>query len=190
MFVCSGDLHLQYRVGNEVVVELAGNDRLAIGEAGGEARSNDVSTTVKSWTSRISDKRTATPTSSETHGPGGSAICTELHRQGYLSDAWFAADVAYANRYIDDTTRASYLAWAKPLVRQMQRSSSLTQLVRPFGMAWAQHMAYRMGATRQDNLFGRLINDLGVPLHRFLGRHGLRVDDPEPLPVVAYDSGS
>jgi hypothetical protein len=113
---------------------------------------------------------------------GGSAICTELHRQGLIPEAWFAADVAYARAYIDDPTRASYLTWAGPLVQRMQRSPALTRIVRPFGVAWAQHLAYRMGASDRDNWLGRWLNNLGVPIHRFLGRLGIGKDALVPIP--------
>ncbi len=101
----------------------------------------------------------------------GKIICTELYHQGYIPAAWYAADVAYSRAYIDDDTRRSYFAWAQPLVASMRRAPWVTRLVRPFGVAWAQHMAYKMGVSERDNLLGRLLNDLGVPLNRAIGKH-------------------
>lgn len=102
--------------------------------------------------------------------PRRKIICTELNRQGYLPARWLEADLAYANRYIDDDTVRAYHAWATPVVHGMQRSRVITQLVRPFGVAWAQHMAYVMGASAQDNRLGRALNALGVPLNQAIGK--------------------
>ena len=110
-------------------------------------------------------------------------ICTELYRQGYLPASWFAADSAYAHAYIDETTRAVYIAWAKPVVAWMQRSSLITQFVRPFGMAWAQHMAYVMGTSETDSSLGRLINDIGVPLHQAVGKFLVAHHFLEPVAI-------
>ena len=101
-------------------------------------------------------------------------ICTELHRQGFISDAWFAADSAYANLYIDPATRAGYVRWATPLTKLMARSRGVTALVRPFGRAWAKHMAYVMGASQEDSALGRWLNTVGVPLNRALGQRLVR----------------
>ncbi len=56
-----------------------------------------------------------------------------------------AVDVAYAHLSIDQSTQAGYHAWAKPLVRLLERSRLVTAFVRPFGAAWVQHMALPHG---------------------------------------------
>ena len=93
-----------------------------------------------------------------------------LYAQGLIPHAWYQADSAYAATHIDAATNASYRTWAEPLTRLMQHSHTFTHLVRPFGAAWAQHMAYVMGQAEQDSFLGRLLNTLGVPLNRWLGR--------------------
>ena len=98
-------------------------------------------------------------------------ICTEMYRQGYLSEAWYAADTAFGRTYLDAGTFAVYHAWARPLVQVMQRSWLITQLVRPWALAWAQHMAYTMGVSDEDNTFGYWLNAIGLPLHRVLGQY-------------------
>lgn len=97
-------------------------------------------------------------------------ICTELHRQGLIPTTWFLADSAYAQLYIDPETRAAYVLWAQPLARLMQRSRLVTAVVRPFAVAWAQHMAYMMGASAQDSELGRWLTVWGTPLHRAFGK--------------------
>lgn len=121
------------------------------------------------------NKSSSAKAASVTYTP--SVICTELHRQGYLPTAWFEADMAFGRAYADGRTFAVYHAWARPVVRAMQRSALVTQLVRPFALAWAKHMAYVMGAGSEDSLLGRWLVDVGLPLHRALGaflvEHGL-----------------
>ncbi len=75
-----------------------------------------------------------------------------------------------ASNSSDRSTQAGYHAWAKPLVRLMERSRLVTSLVRPFGTAWAQHMAYVMGMSDEDNVLGRFLDVVGVPLNRMLGK--------------------
>ncbi len=104
-------------------------------------------------------------------GGGGTIICTELHRQGYLSDARFAADTAYGKTYLDSDTWIGYHTWAQYVAAGMRRSAFVTALVRPFGLAWAQHMAFVMGESTEDNLLGRVINDVGIPLNRAFGKY-------------------
>ena len=77
--------------------------------------------------------------------------------------------MAFGRAYADEATFALYHAWGKPVVAGMQRSPALTQLVRPLGVAWAQHMAYVMGATDRDNPLGRWLAAVGLPLHQALG---------------------
>ena len=134
---------------------------------------NHTGVALRMWTydGTVGTTQSSSTSSSTPVTGGGTAICTELHRQGYLSDQWFAADSLYANTSLDAPTRRAYLLWARPLVIQMQRSYLVSALVRPFGLAWAQHMAYLMGASAYDNLLGRCIHELGVPLHRLLGMY-------------------
>ena len=77
---------------------------------------------------------------------------------------------AFGVTMIDRATLTGYQRWATPVVTLMQRSQLASALVKPLALAWAQHMAYVMGATDQDTLLGRLLNTVGVPLNRGLGQ--------------------
>ena len=114
----------------------------------------------------------------------GKVVCTELTRQGYVPAQWLAADLAYQRLYTDAPTRAMYHAWAIPLVWAMRHSSFVTALVRPCGAAWAQHMAYTMGAAQHDSPVGRWLMDVGLPLHRALAQIFL---PPQPDPSVLLE---
>jgi hypothetical protein len=73
-----------------------------------------------------------------------SVICTELYYQGYLSAETLLLDEIHGRDEIDYETYAGYHKWAIPLVGLMQKSKIITQIVRPFGVAWANEMASRV----------------------------------------------
>jgi hypothetical protein len=86
-----------------------------------------------------------------------------------MSDEWYAADSEYGRTRIDEATMAGYHSWAVPLTNVMKDSAVVTQMVKPFGLAWAQHMAHEMGVSEEDNALGATMQAIGVPINRFLG---------------------
>lgn len=100
----------------------------------------------------------------------GKVICTELNRQGYISDEVLDLDIRHRQQYIGETAQKGYLKWATPLVKLMKKSWLVTQLVRPFGCAWANEMASRMNCRYKGNLLGKAIIKVGLPLCSFIGR--------------------
>jgi hypothetical protein len=52
----------------------------------------------------------------------------------------------------------------------MQESKIITQIIRPFGVAWAYEMAYREEPQNYSgNILGKLIMAIGVPICRYIG---------------------
>ena len=100
---------------------------------------------------------------------GSKVICSELNRQGYLSFDDMMASKTFANERINKFTTLGYHYWAKPLVKVMQRSSEITDLVEPLGLAWGKHMSYEMGMGLKDDSLGKLISEIGVPESQSLG---------------------
>ena len=82
--------------------------------------------------------------SGDKSGGNDTVICTELHRQGYETDEFMALDRKYGIRQPEDVM-AGYHAWAKPLVRLMQRSRVVTQIVRFVSAPVRKAIAYQMG---------------------------------------------
>ena len=101
---------------------------------------------------------------------GDKVICTELNRRGYISDEVLDLDVRHRKQFIHDTVQSGYLKWANPLVGLMKKSWIITQIVRPFGCAWANEMASRMSIRYKGNLLGKAIIKVGLPLCGFIGR--------------------
>jgi hypothetical protein len=88
---------------------------------------------------------------------------------------------------------AGYHSWGIPLARAMKDSPTLTAIVKPLGLAWAEHMAYEMGATQEDNALGATMQAVGVPINRFIGQvNGLikEVSDTDETTEISEPSVS
>jgi len=96
----------------------------------------------------------------------GTVICTEMHRQGYMSDSMLRRDRAYglAVRINDPYVYTGYVFLATPIVSLMQKSRLFTKLISIPAMAWARDMAY------DNSLLGKLINLIGQPVCRIVGK--------------------
>jgi hypothetical protein len=99
----------------------------------------------------------------------GKVLCTELNRQGILPDDIYREDKKARKYYSIDIVNG-YLFWGVPLARLMRRSKLITILVTPFAKSWAYHMAYLTGYLDKDNVFGNLLETVGVPICRFIGK--------------------
>jgi len=107
-----------------------------------------------------------------------SVVCTELHRQGYLTGAVYEGD-CLAQEHIMNTTPwvyEGYYFWAKHVASWMKTSAVITFICKPIALSWAQHMAFKFGKTPQGSKFGLIINAIGWPLCWLIGK-GLRAWD-------------
>jgi len=98
----------------------------------------------------------------------GTVICTELHRQGIMSDEVFETDKSFGKKQ-DIETIAGYHTWAIPLASLMRKYKIVTWVITPIAMAWAEDMA------GGKNMFGKILNKIGIPICRFIGRKALEV---------------
>jgi len=98
----------------------------------------------------------------------GTVLCTELNRQGFLSDEILKGDLEYA-KTLPDEVRAGYRAWAEPLANKMKTSKLITHIVKPFVKAWAYNMAYKMGRHDKPSNLGRIVEMVGVPICYIIG---------------------
>ena len=122
-------------------------------------------------------------------GGGGKIICTKLHELGLMSTDIYLADQAFGAELLQ--TRPDiyngYRAWAEIVVDWMsgqgpkmmpwmsdeqfghaaQRWS--TSWAQDIATPWAQHMAYKMGAVEKDNVTGRMITLVGIPICKAVG---------------------
>jgi len=117
--------------------------------------------------------------------PPTKVICAELHRQRLMDETIFTADEAFG-RYLRDHQRdvlLGYQLWARPVVRWMQKSKTVTKIVASAATPWSYEMAYRMGTRDEGSFAGKILMDVGVPVCRAIGRvviwagnRGLRED--------------
>jgi hypothetical protein len=96
-------------------------------------------------------------------------ICTELYRQGYLSSEVYALDDHILHKDIDEDIYNGYMRWAPYVVKAMQKSWLVTQLVRPFAVGWATHMAHRLDKNIPDSFLGKIVYKIGVPICKRIG---------------------
>jgi len=98
-------------------------------------------------------------------GDLGTVICTELNRQGIMSDEIYESDKEYG-RYLIRTRPAIYVGynlWANPLVSLMRKSKLLTKLISIPAMKWAHQMA------GNKNIVGSIIKFVGEPICEVIG---------------------
>jgi hypothetical protein len=122
-------------------------------------------------------------------GGGGKIICTKLHELGLMSTDIYLADQAFGAELLQ--TRPDiyngYRAWAEIVVdwmsgqgpkmmpwmadkkfsKSIQRWS--TTWAQDIATPWAEHMAYKMGAVKKDNITGHMIAVLGIPICKAVG---------------------
>ncbi|MBN2551222.1 MAG: hypothetical protein JXB06_00570, partial [Spirochaetales bacterium] len=99
-------------------------------------------------------------------------ICSELYRQGLMSETVFRADQAFG-RYLaenDQYTLLGYHFWARPVVEMMQSSKTVTKIVCLIAKPWALEMAHRMGARENGTVVGKVLMIVGMPVCRIIGR--------------------
>jgi hypothetical protein len=102
-------------------------------------------------------------------GGGGSFLCTELHRQGLMSDELYEADSMYG-KTVNPTVYAGYAAWAPTVAKAMGKSKLLTWIAKPFILGWARNMARRMGVkAARFSVLGYVVEKVGVPICRKIG---------------------
>lgn len=99
----------------------------------------------------------ATVQAAQAQGGGGKIICTELNRQGILSDDIMIKDAAYGVKLRIEKPHIyrGYIKLATPVVKLMRKSNKFTKLVSIVALPWAENMAYN------NNKIGKIITVIG-----------------------------
>jgi hypothetical protein len=92
----------------------------------------------------------------------GTVICTELYKQGLMSEDIYRKDVVFGQKQSPKVIKGYHL-WAKPLVKLMQKSTLVTKIVNIFAQPWSKEMAYG------NNKVGKVLMFIGLPICRVLG---------------------
>ena len=93
-------------------------------------------------------------------------ICTELYRQGLMSDKIYQADQKFGHKLAKDypLIMSGYHYLAKPLVKQMKKSLVFTKIVNVIATPWANEMAYQTGFRDKGDVIGKAIMGAGLVL--------------------------
>lgn len=103
---------------------------------------------------------------------GGTVICTELNKKGFMSDEVYKLDKLYGEQKISKEVYLGYRKWADFVVKKMQQFELVTFLIAPFGLACAFEMAHRVKPEEyKSNFLGRILLTLGIPVCKWLGRN-------------------
>ena len=118
-------------------------------------------------------------------------ICSKLHDIGAMAPAIFAADQAYGKWLFknDKVVYRGYIRWARIVTAWMDgkgpdfmfwikdkekrtaaQKALTVKMATKMGIPWAEHMAFKMGSLREDNLHGKVLMTIGVPICRFLDK--------------------
>ena len=103
---------------------------------------------------------------SQAEGVFGTVICTELHRQGLMSDEMYKADQIAGRRIMAENPYAfmGYYVWARHVAALMKKSPLATKTIKPFALAWAKNVA------GEYNLLGDLILQVGLRVCFVIGK--------------------
>ena len=99
----------------------------------------------------------------------GSIICTELHRQGKISDTQRRILTHYTLRNMTPTHFKGYYIWAPPVVKQLKQGR-LVGLFTFLINRWTNHILYQGGIRKKRDWTGQIIASVGERLTWALGR--------------------
>jgi len=151
----------------DIAASLYGQQRQSIADERSLASNTLSGTVAMSEGGKATGTAANMPKAPESGGMG-TVICTELHRQGIMSDEMYAKEIEYGKN-VDTLVMEGYVFLATPIVKIMQKSKLCTLLCKYPAMAWARDMA------GDENILGSLLFMFGVPLCYFVGRIKLSI---------------
>ncbi len=101
---------------------------------------------------------------------GGSIVCEELNRQGYLPNDVLADEGLARLKYIDDDVYSGYLFIFKPVVKAMKKSKIVTMIIKPFGIGIAYELASKVNNKRNGSFIGKLCLLIGSPICKIVNK--------------------
>ena len=112
------------------------------------------------------NKATVDAANSQKSGGGGTVICTELHRQGLMSDEMYKKEQAWGRNIIETNPciYVGYFIWAQYLAKAMSKSKLLTNILKVPALAWANQLV------GNKSFLGAVIYRIGVPVCATIGK--------------------
>lgn len=101
-------------------------------------------------------------------GGGGRFICTELVRQGKMSESLLVIDQRFS-KTLHPYVMAGYAVWAEGYASAMRTSPRLTAFTRPIALARAEAVAYSAGYRIDRHYGGMAVRLIGEPVCFVIG---------------------
>jgi hypothetical protein len=104
-------------------------------------------------------------------GDEGTVICTELHRQGFMTDELYATESRFGQS-LPHEAMDGYRRWANSIVKAMRKHKWATVLTYALTYHVIREMAHRVDPEKYPDspIIGRLYLRFGVPMCMWLGR--------------------
>jgi hypothetical protein len=99
-----------------------------------------------------------------------SVICTELHRQGIMSNELYSKELTNYVGKVPASAVVGYHFWGVPYAALMSRSALATKIAKPFAFAWATHL------NGGKSVLGKILWHVGVPVCSLIGKIVLAKD--------------
>lgn len=135
-------------------------------------------------------------------------VCADLYEKGLMSATIWAADQAYGQqlRKTDKRVYRGYIRWARIVTswmnakgpdfmywiksdsrRKIEQKIAMTEMAIKIGTPWSEHMAYKMGALKEDNIMGRILMNIGTVICRVISYLPLKAKSQrEHGPITVY----
>lgn len=130
---------------------------------------DEVETLAKNPTVTTNISMSQAPTPEAPDAP--KVICAELYRQGLLEKEIFELDEEFGRhlRKVDPDIINGYHRWALPLVSLMQRSITVSNIIKIIAKPVVKHIAYQMGYPSKTYL-GAAMFTVGKHICRFIAK--------------------
>jgi hypothetical protein len=99
----------------------------------------------------------------------GSVICSELHRQGEISDSIYRITNYYCATKLTLTHIKGYHFWAVPVVKRLERGKGVKTWKFVYNH-WANHIAYKAGVRKKFDVCGWAISNTLETLSLGIGK--------------------
>ena len=91
-------------------------------------------------------------------------ICTELARQGYLSEKLRNLSSRFGQEKVPRGVYNGYIILANPIVKKMRKSKRFTKLVKFIALPIIREMAHCIDSTVEGSIMGKIGKFIGIPL--------------------------
>lgn len=103
---------------------------------------------------------------------GGSIVCTELNRQGFIKTHMLRSSSLYVMKYTDKESYMGYLMFTHPIVKAMEKSKLITYLMLPYGRLICRECASRTSPGRYKSTWlSRLTYNVSNKFFKWYYRH-------------------